>query len=35
MQGWNSECEEKVKKQKGLKYKCECCVKIWNETGNW
>jgi hypothetical protein len=29
MQGWNGECGKKVKKQKYLKYKCVCCVKIW------
>jgi hypothetical protein len=28
MQGFNSECGKKVKKQKYLKYKCVCCGKI-------
>jgi hypothetical protein len=35
MQGWNSECERKVKKQKYLKYKQVCCVKFWCVKWDW
>jgi hypothetical protein len=35
MQGWNSECEKKVKRQKDLKNNYVCCVKNWKAECEW